>query len=61
MKPVCQECEDGVAEFRDPRHPPLDTGDQVLCDPCFQAAVEQRIEELQDEIDLLQEEVVRLT
>lgn len=51
--PSCQDCGyfDGVNE--DPRTPPLDTGSKVLCDDCYAAAKEERIEELQHEIDLL--------
>lgn len=51
----CQECEAARAEFEDPRAPPLDTGNEVLCYQCFYTEVEQRIEELTDEISRLRD------
>lgn len=57
MKRWCLECEEAKAILRDPRVPPLDIGKEVLCDPCFQAAAEDRIEELTAEINDLRDEM----
>lgn len=46
----CQECGGGKAHHPDPRTPPLDEGDEVLCTNCHDAAVDLMIEELETEI-----------
>lgn len=53
MRP-CMECERVLADHRDPRCPPLDGGDQVLCLTCFEDAKSDRVEQLQDEIAALE-------
>jgi len=51
----CQECDDGSpdvpeAAHPDPRDPPLDTGEKVLCDDCHDGAVEDCIADAEDEL-----------
>ena len=54
--PLCAECEKTPAGHRDPRTPPLEVGNKVLCYACFFVAASERIETLRDEIaDLVAE------
>jgi hypothetical protein len=48
MNAKCQECDEQVAAHPDPRDPPLDTGNTVLCADCHDAAVEDCIVDAQD-------------
>ena len=52
---ACHECAEARAEYEDPRQPPLETGDEILCYQCFYNEAEQKIEELTDEINRLRE------
>lgn len=49
----CQDCDEAKATHEDPRSPPLDIGDEVLCYECFYNTAEQVIEEASDEISRL--------
>lgn len=55
---VCQGygegCEDATRP--DPRFPRLDDGNQVLCEDCFEAAIMEMTEDLQNELELAREE-----
>ncbi len=51
----CIECEFGKAVSPDPRVPPLEH-DDCLCLECGESAFDERIEELEEEINLLREE-----
>lgn len=48
---TCLECghEAGVRE--DPRTPPLELGDEVLCEGCYVMALEECLEVAQGEVD----------
>lgn len=49
----CSECyEDVKTLLSDPRRPPLDE-EPCLCNDCYDAARDERVEELQQEIDEL--------
>lgn len=41
MSTLCQECHDAPAAHEDPRTPPLDEGNEVLCTPCYALALEE--------------------
>lgn len=53
MVPICFDCDDEYAGFEDPRSPPLEVGDEVLCYSCFSNAADEVIEGLNAEIDRL--------
>jgi len=39
----CLECESHMAKYEDPRKPPLDTGDGVLCAFCYAESLQELI------------------
>lgn len=53
---LCLECEDATAQCRDYRVPPLEEG-LCLCPDCAAASIEERREELENEIELLDAEL----
>lgn len=53
MKYQCHYCEEGEACRPDPRDPPLDIGNRVLCVPCFEMHTDDCIAELEDQIRTL--------
>lgn len=53
-KKQCQDCGEKVGKlYNDPGDPPLDT-EPCLCASCVETAIDERIEELQGEIDSLE-------
>jgi len=54
---VCQGYGEGCdkATRPDPRFPRLDDGDEVLCEDCFNAAIEEMLELLEFELELVYE------
>lgn len=60
MSEYCQECEDEEAEYPDPRNAPLDTGSEVLCQGCYKTALEEQLDDLEDEIKEIRAELAKL-
>lgn len=52
----CRECGTAKGRYEDPRDPPLDEG-ECLCSGCHTNACEERIDELQQEINQLESEL----
>ena len=48
----CRECGTAKGRYEDPRDPPIDEG-LCLCASCFKATAEERIFDLNDEINLI--------
>lgn len=46
----CQECEEVEAAHPDPRDPPHDTGDKVLCEGCYHTYMEDCIADAEEEL-----------
>jgi hypothetical protein len=47
-KRKCQDCEAAPATREDPRDPPLDTGNRVLCEDCFAGCIDDEIAEAEE-------------
>lgn len=56
---TCVECEESAAVMEDPRDPPVELGD-CLCRDCGEAALNDRIDELETELDELRVELKTL-
>lgn len=52
----CVECEKARSKYKDPREPPIGCG-VCLCTGCWQGAAEERIEDLQEEINDLEQQM----
>lgn len=52
----CIECGTAKGRYTDPRHPQFE-GEECLCAGCFKAAAEERIEDLESEIEDLTEQL----
>lgn len=57
---LCADCEIEAGGFEDPRDPPIQVGDAVLCRECAIFATGDRIEELESEVEDLQGTLVDL-
>ena len=55
----CVECEERRAAYMDPREPPLEI-DNCLCKECDRGSCQDRMEELEEEIDDLKREIESL-
>jgi hypothetical protein len=57
--PVCGDCEEGVAKYPDPRHPPLDVGN-CLCGDCAVVAFNDAIYDASEEVRGLERQAEKL-